>query len=203
MGLRLRKSFPLGRFLRLNLSKSGVSVGLGPPGLNVNIGPRGVRQTVGIPGTGISYQETTGWRRSSEPGTGSGGERRGFGPAALLVLAVLGVVAAVAFTGGNTRPEPGSPPVAPQKAEVVPAPRAQPAPPVDRALTREEMRELQGLLRAQGFDPGPADGVVGPRTRKAAEAFARAHHLTIATPSSLHLLKSVQAAAGKEGKNAR
>jgi len=57
MGLRLRKTFPLGKLFRFTLSKSGVSFGIGPRGANVNFGPRGVRSTVGIPGTGVYYQE--------------------------------------------------------------------------------------------------------------------------------------------------
>ena len=66
MGLRFRKSISFGKFFRLNLSKSGVSLGVGPPGLNVNIGPRGVRQTVGLPGTGVYYQESHQWPKSTE-----------------------------------------------------------------------------------------------------------------------------------------
>lgn len=56
-----------GRFLRLNFSGSGVSLGVGPRGLNVNIGPRGVRKTVGLPGSGISYQTFTAWPKNPPP----------------------------------------------------------------------------------------------------------------------------------------
>jgi len=55
MPFRFRKSIKLGKGVRLNLSKSGVSTSIGKPGATVNIGKRGVRPTVGIPGTGISY----------------------------------------------------------------------------------------------------------------------------------------------------
>ncbi|MBP0464869.1 caspase family protein [Roseomonas sp. PWR1] len=56
------------------------------------------------------------------------------------------------------------------------------APPSERAaprvlardLTQPEVMELQALLDALGFEPGTADGVAGPRTRTAVEAFARA-----------------------------
>ena len=34
-------------------------------------------------------------------------------------------------------------------------------------LTREDRRRIQSSLAAQGFDPGPADGVFGRRTRAA------------------------------------
>jgi peptidoglycan hydrolase-like protein with peptidoglycan-binding domain len=36
-----------------------------------------------------------------------------------------------------------------------------------RVLTREEVRQLQLRLKSAGFDPGPADGVVGARTKGA------------------------------------
>lgn len=39
------------------------------------------------------------------------------------------------------------------------------------ALTREERRQVQTALAAQGFDPGPADGVFGPRTSRAIKAW--------------------------------
>lgn len=35
----------------------------------------------------------------------------------------------------------------------------------------EEVREIQTLLAAKGFDPGPADGIFGPRTTAAVIAF--------------------------------
>ena len=39
------------------------------------------------------------------------------------------------------------------------------------AMTREERRRVQAALAAQGFGPGPADGVFGPRTRRAIQAW--------------------------------
>ena len=64
MGFRFRKRISFGRFLRLNVSGSGVSLGLGPPGLNANIGRQGIRKTVGLPGSGLSYQVFSRWPRS-------------------------------------------------------------------------------------------------------------------------------------------
>lgn len=44
--------------MRLNLSKTGVSLSVGKPGLTVNVG-RGRRRTIiSAPGTGISYSES-------------------------------------------------------------------------------------------------------------------------------------------------
>lgn len=60
MGLRFRKSVKLGKGMRLNFSKSGVSMSAGGKGHRVTFGRRGVRATVGIPGTGISYSTQIG-----------------------------------------------------------------------------------------------------------------------------------------------
>jgi hypothetical protein len=69
VGWRFRSRIGLGRFARLNFSKSGLSLGLGPRGLNINIGPKGVRTTVGLPGTGLSYQTFESWRQRGRPAT--------------------------------------------------------------------------------------------------------------------------------------
>ena len=60
-------------------------------------------------------------------------------------------------------------PVTPQ-----PVPLAIPPKP-DRPLNRDEVRELQALLHKQGFNADTPDGVLGPKTRAAAQAFAQAH----------------------------
>ncbi len=44
-------------------------------------------------------------------------------------------------------------------------------------LPRERVRRVQERLAAAGFDPGPADGVAGPRTRAALRAFQEARGL--------------------------
>jgi len=58
MGLRIRKSFKLGKHLKLNLSKSGVSLSGGIKGVRMSVDDKGiVRKTVGLPGTGIYYSD--------------------------------------------------------------------------------------------------------------------------------------------------
>lgn len=42
--------------------------------------------------------------------------------------------------------------------------------------TADQVRELQRDLIAAGYDPGPVDGVPGPRTERALLAWALAHH---------------------------
>lgn len=57
MGLLFRKQLRLGKFLSLNLSKSGVGLSVGPPGAKVSVNPKRARMQVGIPGTGIGYRK--------------------------------------------------------------------------------------------------------------------------------------------------
>jgi len=60
MPLRFSKRISLGKFLRLNISKSGVGVTVGPRGANITLGPRGTHATVGLPGSGLSYTQKIG-----------------------------------------------------------------------------------------------------------------------------------------------
>jgi len=62
----------------------------------------------------------------------------------------------------------------------------------DRHLTSDEVRELQSLLRKQGFDAGMPDGIIGPKTRAATQIFARAHRMSTQNGFSLQLLKAVR-----------
>lgn len=182
MGFRLRKTFPLGNLLRLNLSKSGVSIGIGPPGLNLNIGPRGVRRTVGIPGTGIYYQDTQRW-----PKADSGVQTREVsspmripatpdGPVSSLARWVLyGLGLVLLLTGlsaflGSSKPSAPASATSGRASAASPPPGPPPVSAPDRRLTSSEIRELQTLLRRQGFAPGAVDGLDGPRTRKAISA---------------------------------
>ncbi len=55
MGLRFRKSVKICKGVKVNFSKSGVSLSIGGRGHSLNIGKNGTRATVGIPGTGLSY----------------------------------------------------------------------------------------------------------------------------------------------------
>jgi hypothetical protein len=52
--------------------------------------------------------------------------------------------------------------------------RAEPA-----TLTRDDVRRGQRLLAELGFDPGPIDGIMGPRTRAAIEAFQAAQSIEV------------------------
>jgi hypothetical protein len=60
MGLRFQRVLRIFPWLRLNVSKSGLSGSVGPRGADINIGRRGVTTNAGIPGTGISYRSKVG-----------------------------------------------------------------------------------------------------------------------------------------------
>ena len=55
MGLRFHKALRLLPGVRVNVSKSGLSLSLGGKGVTCNVTPKGSRMTVGVPGTGLSY----------------------------------------------------------------------------------------------------------------------------------------------------
>lgn len=56
MGFRYRKSIRVGKYFRINVSKSGIGYSFGVPGARITHSANGrVTTTVGLPGTGISY----------------------------------------------------------------------------------------------------------------------------------------------------
>lgn len=63
MGFRFSRSLRLGKFIRLNLSKSGVGFSIGVPGFRLSYGPRGARLTTSIPGSGLSYSTKLGGKK--------------------------------------------------------------------------------------------------------------------------------------------
>jgi hypothetical protein len=60
---------------------------------------------------------------------------------------------------------------------------------VSTPLNSSEARELQGRLRATGFDPGPIDGIVGPLTTDAARRYGAARALTGQEPGRNMLVR--------------
>lgn len=58
VSLRFRKSIRIGKFARINISKSGIGASVGVPGYRIGMGADGkARRTVGIPGTGVYHTE--------------------------------------------------------------------------------------------------------------------------------------------------
>ena len=87
-------------------------------------------------------------------------------------------------------PELSSPPI----AEILVAPKEEPRPKV--TLIREEIGEVQGWLRAYGFDPGPVDLMAGPRTIAAVRAFEAAHQLPETGNLDRALLEALRRTSG-------
>jgi len=193
MGIRFRKSISFGKFFRLNLSKSGVSLGVGPPGLNMNIGPRGVRQTVGLPGTGVYYQESHQWPKSTETAptpTATSQEASNSELGWKIIGIALAIIALVVYFGSGSSTASKHPVTSPAPS---PPPQVAPPPKPDRPLNRDEIRELQTLLKKKGFNTGTPDGVMGPKTRAAAQAFASAYGMKDApTEPSLRVLDNAR-----------
>ncbi|UEM23779.1 peptidoglycan-binding protein [Skermanella mucosa] len=79
-------------------------------------------------------------------------------------------------------------------APSAPAPAAVQAPERPRPVTRAELREIQTLLKAAGYDPGPADGLMGPKTHGAIAAFRRDHAIAAGAEPDSALLEAVRAA---------
>lgn len=89
-------------------------------------------------------------------------------------------------------PLPVSPPpvlqeVANPPPALAPEPKASPAavvlPVTPAPLNLQETRELQRMLEAAGFNPGPIDGVVGPMTLSAVRKYAEARTIPNAGPT--------------------
>jgi peptidoglycan hydrolase-like protein with peptidoglycan-binding domain len=60
--------------------------------------------------------------------------------------------------------------------------------------TAVDLREVQSLLAAQGFDPGPVDGVAGSRTEGAIRAFQEEDGLAVDGRASARLLQRLRLA---------
>lgn len=132
MGFRLFRRIRVTPGIRINLSKGGLSLSGGVRGARVTVGRRGVRGTAGVPGTGVSYTETSGGGGSTAtPQEQDGG---GFGWGTLfLVLIVIGlIVNQCSPSSGSQRqsPDPTTGPI----TSTSPTPLASPTPDVSAPI---------------------------------------------------------------------
>jgi peptidoglycan hydrolase-like protein with peptidoglycan-binding domain len=74
-------------------------------------------------------------------------------------------------------PPPVSPPTGPLPVASPAMQMPSTAPPSPAPLTPDEIRELQGKLKAAGFNPGAVDGTMGRQTRSAVREYAAARAL--------------------------
>ncbi len=70
MGFRFHRRITLAPGFRLNRSKRGLDLSVGPRGASLSVGPSGVHGHAGIPGTGLAYRQklNTQARRAARPG---------------------------------------------------------------------------------------------------------------------------------------
>lgn len=123
---RFRRSFKIAPGIRWNLGKRSSSISLGGKGFHYTVGgPRGSRTTVGIPGTGISYTETSGHFPSS-PGENSG--CAGCLGQIILFLIVVGGISMCVNSGKETSTDKKSTTSPSPQSSATPTPQPTPAP---------------------------------------------------------------------------
>jgi peptidoglycan hydrolase-like protein with peptidoglycan-binding domain len=66
------------------------------------------------------------------------------------------------------------------------------AAPALAALSKNEIRELEGFLARLGFDPGPVDGVLDARTRTAIKGYQNLAALPVTGQANRDLLDEVR-----------
>lgn len=93
------------------------------------------------------------------------------------------------------RPQPAPPPDLAQPNDAQVQAPSSPAPAV--SPLQDTVRRSQIYLAALGFDPGPADGLIGKRTRTAVQNFQRQADLTPTGQISEELLRLLQAAVAE------
>lgn len=71
------------------------------------------------------------------------------------------------------------------------------APPTNRALTRQEIADLQATLNALGHNTGAVDGIIGPNTRAGVASFQRAMSMTADGNPSLYLYQTAKSVAAQ------
>ena len=100
MGWRFHRIKTILPGVRLNLSKSGVSVSFGVRGLHHTIGRTGTRTTIGLPGSGLSYTSYSRHRSTPKMQTNTQ-----FGPATAgamwLILMLVAVVGTLLVAGAT------------------------------------------------------------------------------------------------------
>ena len=88
--------------------------------------------------------------------------------------------------------------VAPLPVSEVTAPKPSGKPVADtRPLTSDEIMETQAWLKAFGFDPGPLDGVPGPKTTDAVKRYRTARQMEETGALDRSVLQQVRQQSGQ------
>jgi peptidoglycan hydrolase-like protein with peptidoglycan-binding domain len=69
---------------------------------------------------------------------------------------------------------------------------SQPRPEERLILTKDQIQQVQERLKAEGLDPGPADGVMGPQTEAALRQYQQQHGLGVSGAADEATLKQLQ-----------
>jgi peptidoglycan hydrolase-like protein with peptidoglycan-binding domain len=67
-----------------------------------------------------------------------------------------------------------------------------PRPEEQNVLTRDQIRQVQERLKAEGVDPGPADGVMHPQTEAALRQYQQKQGLPVSGAADEATLKQLQ-----------
>lgn len=123
---RFRRSFKIMPGVRWNLGKRSSSISFGGKGFHYTVGgPRGSRTTVGIPGTGLSYTETSG--HSSSPSGQNSGCAGCLGQIILFLLVMGGI--SMCVNSGKENPTDKKSTNAPSpQVSASPTPQSTPSP---------------------------------------------------------------------------
>lgn len=101
-----------------------------------------------------------------------------FGKTATLAAATaLAAALALAAPAPAQEKPQGSAPAAPKAEKKAPAKRAAPAKAAPKRKASPEVMALQQALKKAGENPGPADGLMGRKTRAALRAFQKKNGL--------------------------
>ena len=123
---RFRRSIKLFPGVRWNIGKKSSSLSFGGKGAHYTVGgPRGSRTTVGIPGTGLSYTETSGTsHRSPQENSGCAGCLGQI----ILFLIVVGGISMCVNSGKESTADKKSTSTPTPQATATPTPQPTPAP---------------------------------------------------------------------------
>jgi peptidoglycan hydrolase-like protein with peptidoglycan-binding domain len=91
----------------------------------------------------------------------------------VLVISLLGLWPLMGAAG-----EPGRP--------------GEPPPEQPQRLTKEQIQQVQERLQAEGFDPGPADGLLGPKTEAALRQYQEKQGLPVSGEPDEETLERLQ-----------
>jgi len=103
-------------------------------------------------------------------------------------LVLASAAAALAVSACQSYPSAG-------RGAGAPPPGAYPSPAVPSGESL--VLEIQTRLNDQGYDAGPEDGLYGPRTRRAIQAYQADHALVPDGEPDLDLVERLQASAGE------